>query len=146
VIVGAIVIFAAAYADTWLGVAAAVVVVAGLAAWIRRGPKTAGPATRTAGHRVLVVTGPDTSDVPAPEGATEILLVAVGGTEERAAALGRRLSRPGVEVRHTTSGAEGLPAVEAALQTFAADEIVVAGDEALAAAIGERAMIPVRPS
>jgi hypothetical protein len=40
VIVGALVIAAAAYVNTWVGVAAAVLVVAGVVRWVRSGPPT----------------------------------------------------------------------------------------------------------
>ncbi len=37
---GAILIGAAAYLSTWVGIAAAAVVLAGIVAWLRRGPST----------------------------------------------------------------------------------------------------------
>jgi len=70
VIVGALVIVGCAYANTWLGVAAAVLVLGGIGVWLSRPPvegpgAPAEPAPTPAGtHRVLLVADPG-SDVTA---------------------------------------------------------------------------------
>ncbi len=63
--------------------------------------------------------------------------------EQTVQALTRRLSRPGVSVRGDVGADNALLAVEDALRTFGADEIVVAGDDSLAAEIRGRVTIPV---
>lgn len=64
-IVGAAVIVGCAYANTWLGVAAAVIVVGGIGVWLSK-PPTEGPGappevapTPPGTHRVLLVATPD---------------------------------------------------------------------------------------
>ncbi|HVS84931.1 MAG TPA: hypothetical protein VHD91_04815, partial [Gaiellaceae bacterium] len=65
VIVGALVIVGAAYIETWVGVAAAVLVLGGIGVWLSRppveGPQEPAPAAPTpAGtHRVLLLAAPD---------------------------------------------------------------------------------------
>jgi hypothetical protein len=162
VVVGAAIIVALAYANTWAGVAAAVLVVAGVARWIagpRGEPAAVRPlasATPPGTRRVLVVALPGTESVPAPE-ATEVVVVVpalatpleavTGAVDERraeaertATALAARLPNARGEV-----GADDpVLAVEDALRRFGADEIVVAADGETVEAIRARVALPVR--
>src|SRR5947209_18622552 len=120
VIVAALVIAGAAYVNTWLGVAAAVVSVGGLVWWLMQeplpgaadAPPKLDPTTPPGTYRLLVVAPPGTASVSLREHATEIVLVvpalastleAVTGAvddrraeaEQTAVSLTRRLSRPG---------------------------------------------------
>jgi len=170
VIVGALVIAGGAYIDTWVGVAAAVLVVAGLAWWLMQEPVPGGadaPLPLTShtptGHRVLVVAPPGTPLPPALDGgATEAVVVvpalasrleaATGAVDDRraqaqdtAAALAGRLSQSGVVARGEVGADDPLLAIEDALRTFGADEIVIAGDDAeLVDAARQRFALPVR--
>src|SRR5579884_152677 len=82
VIVGAAVIIGAAFINTWLGVAVAVIVFAGLGWWLMKEPVpgAADPpkpvVSQTPGEkrRVLVVAPPGTESVAVPDGA-EVLVV-----------------------------------------------------------------------
>lgn len=166
VIVGALVIVGAAFIDTWLGVAAAVVVVGALTWWLMQetagsdAPRKLDPSTPAGTHRVLVVAAPGTASVAAPERATEIVVVvpalaskleaATGAVDDRRAeaeetalALTRRLSRPGVGVRGEVGADDPVLAVEDALRTFGADEIVAAADGETVERIRARVTIPV---
>lgn len=163
VIVGAAVIIAGAYINTWVGVAAAVVVFVAIGWWLMHEP-VPGAADRppmvTSGtppgtHRVLVVAPPGTETVTVPDGA-EILVVVpalsstrealTGAVDDRredaeatAAALGSRLQGARVEV-----GADDPAlAVEDALRVFGADEVLVAGDDGMLESIRERVALPV---
>ena len=171
VIVAALVIFGAAYLNTWLGVAAAVAAVGGIVWWLMQEPipGTVEPARKVdsstpgSAHKVLVVAHSGTSSVPQPERATEIVVIvpalaskleaATGGVDDRRAeaeqtalSLTRRLSRPGVAVRGEVGADDPALAVDDALRAFGADEIVVAGDDELAATIRGRVTVPVRVS
>jgi hypothetical protein len=168
VIVGAVVIVGAAYLNTWLGVSAAILAVTGIVWWLKDEPvpgahdapprldSTTPPGT----HRVLVVAAPGTPSVHVDAKATEIVVVvpALASTvealtgavddrradaEQTAAALARQLSREGVPVRSEVGADNPVLAVEDALRTFGADEIVVAGDVELADKIQGRATVPV---
>jgi hypothetical protein len=83
VIVGALVIVGAAYLNTWLGVAAAVVAVAGIVWWLRQepvpgasdAPARLASSTPAKTHRVLVVAAPGTSSVSAPARATDVVVL-----------------------------------------------------------------------
>ena len=102
-------------------------------------------------HRVLVVALPGTESARAPDGATDIVVVVpalastvealTGAVDDRRADAGgdgKPAGRAAAErARRDRRGRSGL-AVEDALRTFGADEIVVAGDDALVAAIRER--------
>ena len=167
VIVGALVIVAGATVNTWLGVAAAVVVVVGIIWWLMQEalPGTVEPAHKVdpstpAGHRVLVVAMPGTSSVTVSPNATEIVVTvpalaskleaATGAVDDRradaeqtAVSLTRRLSRPGVSVRGEVGADDPWLAAEDALRTFGADAIVVAGDAAVADQIRGRVTVPV---
>ena len=163
VIVGAAVIIAGAYVNTWVGVAAAVIVFVALGWWLMHEPVPGAaepPPMVTSGtppgaHRVLVVAPPGTETVAVPEGA-EILVVVpalsstrealTGAVDDRredaeatAAALESRLRGARVEV-----GADDPAlAVEDALRVFGADEVLVAGDDGMLESIRERVALPV---
>jgi hypothetical protein len=163
VIVGAAVIIAGAYINTWVGVAVAVIVFVVLGWWLMKEPVPGAaepPPAVTSGtppghHRVLVVAPPGTETVTVPDGA-EILVVVpalsstrealTGAVDDRrhdaeatAAALESRLRGARVEV-----GADDPAlAVEDALRVFGADEVLVAGDDGMLDAIRERVALPV---
>src|SRR5581483_1569548 len=164
VIVGALVIVGAAYLNTWLGVAAAVVAVAGIIWWLMQEPVpgVADPSPRltssTPGstHRVLVVAAPTTSSVSVPSKATEVVVLVpalasrleavTGAVDDRRAeaeATARRLAGQLRNARGEVGADNPSVAVEDALRTFGADEIVVAGDDEFCAAVTERVTIPV---
>ena len=167
VIVGALVIIAGATVNTWLGVAAAVVVVVGIIWWLMQEalPGTVEPAHKVdpstpGGHRVLVVAMPGTSSVTVSPNATEIVVTvpalaskleaATGAVDDRRAdaeqtalSLTRRLSRPGVSVRGEVGADDPWLAAEDVLRTFGADAIVVAGDAVVADQIRGRVTVPV---
>jgi hypothetical protein len=163
VIVGAAVIIAGAYINTWVGVAAAVIVFVAIGWWLMHEPVPGAaepPPMVTSGtppgtHRVLVVAPPGTETLTVPDGA-EILVVVpalsstaealTGAVDDRredaeatAAALESRLRGARVEV-----GADDPAlAVEDALRVFGADEVLVAGDDGMLESIRERVAIPV---
>jgi hypothetical protein len=168
VIVAALVIVGAAYLNTWLGVAAAVIAVGGVAWWLRQEPvpgaadppRRLAPTTPPNEHRVLVVAVPGTSTVRVGDRATQIVVVvpalasrleaATGDVDDRraeaertAAALTRRLSRPGIGVRGEVGADDPVLAAEDALREFGADEVVVAAEDDVADRIRERVTIPV---
>jgi hypothetical protein len=168
VIVGALVIVGASFINTWVGVAAAVLVVGGLVWWLMRETVPAvvepshkvDPSTPPGGTRVLVVAMPGTSSVTVGADATEIVITvpalaskleaATGAVDDRRAeaeqtalSLTRRLSRPGVSVRGEVGADDPWLAAEDALRTFGADAIVVAGDPEVAAQIRGRVTVPV---
>ena len=137
VIVGALVIVAGATVNTWLGVAAAVVVVIGIIWWLMQEalPGTVEPAHKvdpsTPGgvHRVLVVAMPGTSSVTVGPNATEIVVTVPALASKLEAATGA------VDDRRADA--------EDVLRTFGADAIVVAGDAAVADQIRGRVTVPV---
>jgi hypothetical protein len=163
VIVGAAVIIAGAYINTWVGVAAAVIVFVAIGWWLMHEPVPGAaepPPMVTSGtppgtHRVLVVAPPGTETLTVPDGA-EILVVVpalsstaealTGAVDDRredaeatAAALESRLRGARVEV-----GADDPAlAVEDALRVFGADEVLVAVDDGMLESIRERVAIPV---
>ena len=163
VIVGAALIIAAAYINTWLGVAVAILVFAGFGWWLMHDPMPGAadaPPVVISGrppgmHRVLVVAPPGTESVTVPDGAEVLVVVpalastreAYTGTvdgrrddaEATAAALGACLPEARIEV-----GADDPAlAVEDALRVFGADEVVVLGDDGMLDAIRERVALPV---
>ena len=171
VIVAAVVIVGAAYVNTWLGVAAALLALGGLAWWLMQEPvpglaeppRKLEPSTPPSEHRVLVVAPPGTSAVRVADGATEIVVVVpalaskvealTGAVDDRraeaeqtAASLARELSRDGVPVRGEVGADDPVLAVDDALRTFGADEIVVAGDAELVDRIRQRTTVPVSPA
>ena len=163
VIVGAAVIIGAAFINTWLGVAAAVIVFGALTWWLMNEPvpgasdppPAVASGTPPGTHRVLVVAPPGTDAVTVPESAEVLVVVPAlaatvealtGAVDDRradaeatAAALESRLPGARVEV-----GADDPAlAVEDALRVFGADEVLVVGDGELVDAIRARVAIPV---
>ena len=163
VVLGAAVIIAASFINTWLGVAVAVLAFAGLGWWLRQEPvpgaadppKVVTSWTPGDTHRVLVVAPPGTESIRVPDGAEVLVVVPAlastrealtGAVDDRrddaeatAAALESRLSGARVEV-----GADDPAlAVEDALRVFGADEVLVAGDDGMLEAIRDRVALPV---
>jgi hypothetical protein len=163
VVVGAAVIIGAAFINTWLGVAVAVIVFGALAWWLMKEPvpgasdppPLVASGTSPGTHRVLVVAPPGTDGVTVPDGAEVLVVVPAlsatvealtGAVDDRradaeatAASLESRLPGARVEV-----GADDPAlAVEDALRIFGADEVLVVGDDELVQAIRERVAIPV---
>ena len=164
VIIGALLIVGAAYLNTWLGVAAAVLAVAGIAWWLMHEPVpgAADPAPRLASetppgsHRVLLVAPPGLDSVRLRDGATEIVVVVpalastleslTGEVDDRRADAKRtaeRLARQLPNARGEVGADDPGLAVEDALREFGADEIVVAGDDELVESVRSRVTIPV---
>jgi len=162
VVGGAIVIVVAAFINTWLGVAVAVIAFAALGRWLWREPVPgAGDppkpvVSETPGrHRVLVVAPPGTESVSVPDGAEVLVVVPAlsskvealtgavddrrGDAEATAIALEARL--PGA--RAEVGADDPALAVEDALRMFGADEVLVVGSEEMVEAIRERVAIPV---
>ena len=169
IIVGALLIALGAWINVWVGVAVAIVAVAGVVWWLMQEPVpgAAEPAPRleshtpTGVHRVLVVVAPGGSPPPLPDAATEVVVIvpALASTtealtgavddrraeaEQTALSLTRALSRDGRSVRGEVGADDPVLAVEDALRTFGADEVVVAGDDTTADAIRARVAVPVR--
>jgi hypothetical protein len=163
VIVGAAVIIAASFINTWLGVAVAVIAFAWLGRWLMQEPvpgaadppKPVASGTPPGTRRVLVVAPPGTESVSAPDGAELLIVVPAlastresltGAVDDRredaeatAAALESRLPEARVEV-----GADDPAlAVEDALRVFGADEVLVVGDDGMLDAIRKRVALPV---
>jgi hypothetical protein len=163
VIGGAAVIIVAAFINTWLGVAVAVLVFVALGWWLMHEPVPGAadpPPVVTSGtppgkHRVLVVAPPGTETVTVPDGAEVLVVVPAlastsealtgavddrrGDAEATAAVLESRLQGARVEV-----GADDPAlAVEDALRVFGADEVLVVGDDGMFDAIRERVALPV---
>ena len=163
VIVGAAVIIGAAFINTWVGVAVAVIAFLALTRWLVQEPvpgaadppPVVASGTPPGTHRVLVVAPPGTDAVTVPDGAEVLVVVPAlaatvealtGAVDDRraeaeatAAALESRLSGARVEV-----GADDpVLAVEDALRVFGADEVLVVGDDDLVQAIRARVAIPV---
>jgi hypothetical protein len=155
VIAGAIVVVAAAYINTWAGVAVAVAVVGGVSWWYWSRP-SARPrqiAVERDGddvHRILVIANETVGgrtlrdELKRLSGgiATEILVVAPAlnslvrhwvsdddqarkDAGERVQASVARLAESGLTVRGEVGDGEPLQAIEDALRTFGADEIVI---------------------
>jgi hypothetical protein len=163
VIAGAAVIIVAAFINTWLGVAAAVIAFAALGWWLMHEPVPGAaepPPVVTSGtppgtHRVLVVAPPGTETVNVPNGAEVLVVVPAlastaesltgavddrrGDAEATAAALEARIPGSRAEV-----GADDPAlAAEDALRLFGADEVLVVGDDGMFEAIRERVALPV---
>jgi hypothetical protein len=163
VVGGAAVIIAAAFINTWLGVAVAVIAFGALGWWLMKEPvpgaadppKPVASGTAPGTRRVLVVAPPGTESVAAPDGAELLIVVPAlastresltGAVDDRrddaeatAAALESRLPQARVEV-----GADDPAlAVEDALRVFGADEVLVVGDDGMLDAIRERVALPV---
>ncbi len=163
VIGGAVVIAALAYANTWAGVAAAVLVVGGIAWWLMQEPVpgAADPepvlasGTPAGTKRVLVVAPPGTKTVPAPD-ATEVVVVVpalasrveslTGDVDDRRAEAERTAAALAAQLpnaRGEVGADDPVLAVEDALRQFGADEIVVVGEDGIVDAIRERVAVPV---
>jgi hypothetical protein len=156
VIAGALVIALGAYINTWVGVAAAVLVVGGVAWWLMRSPSGEPAAPRLASgsppgtHRILVVANEtvggrvlrDEVVRRAKAGQTDVLVVAPAlnspvrhwvsdeddaraAAQERVDASVARLAETGLAVRGEVGDGDPLLAIEDALRTFGADEIVI---------------------
>ena len=157
VIVCALVIVGAAWINTWLGVAAAVLAVVGLVWWLKQEPVpgAADPPPRLAAesppgeHRVLVVANETVGGAALRETlarvvrpSSEVLVVApalmspvrhwtsdVDGArtaaETRLHTSVARLASNGVSVRGQIGDQDPMVAIEDALRTFGADEIVI---------------------
>jgi hypothetical protein len=172
VIGGAVLVVLGAVINAWVGVAAAIVVVAGIVWWLMREPvpgaATPAPqldsATPSGVHRVLVVVPPGGSAPAAiPEAATDVVVIVpalasktealTGDVDDRRAdaertalSLTRTLSRDGRSVRGEVGADDPVQAVEDALRTFGADEVLVAGDDAMLEQVRGRVAVPVRPA
>jgi hypothetical protein len=170
VVIGAAILIAVgAWINTWLGLAIAVVAVAGVAWWLLQEPTpgAAEPAPRLDSstpsgiHRVLVVAPPGSSAVSVPDGVTDVVVVVpavasptealTGAVDDRRAeaeqtslSLTRALSQDGRNVRGEVGADDPVLAVEDALRTFGADEVLVAGDNGIVDAIRARVAVPVR--
>ena len=153
-IVGALVIVAGAFINTWVGVAAAVIVVGVIARWYWRQPSPPPPQLRVesddAMHRILVVANETVGggalraelEQRAHGPATEVFVVApalaspvqhwvsdVDGArsaaDDRVRASVERLAETGLVVRGEVGDQDPLQAIEDALRTFGADEILI---------------------
>jgi hypothetical protein len=169
IIVAAVLVAVGAWIEVWVGVAVAIVAVAGVVWWLMQEPVpgAAEPTPRlqsetpSGTHRVLVVVPPGGAAPSVPDAATDVVIVVpalasktealTGAVDDRRAeaeqtalSLTRALSRDGRSVRGEVGADDPVLAVEDALRTFGADEIVVAADEATADAIRARVAVPVR--
>jgi hypothetical protein len=171
VIGGAIVVGVAAYINLWAGVAAAVIAVGGLVAWLIRAPLPVPPtpaprltsSTPEGTQRLLVVAPPGTSSLAGriADRATEVLVVVpalastvealTGAVDDRRAdaeataqALASELNGDGMRARGVVGADDEVVAADDALRTFGADEIVFVGaDDALLDKARERFAVPV---
>ncbi|SRR5579862_712297 len=164
VIVGAVVIAGAAYVNTWLGVAAAVLAVGGVVWWLREEPVPGAgdppprltSRTPAGTHRVLVVAAPGTQSVSVGNGATEVVVIVpalastveafTGSVDDRRADAERTANMLAARIpnaRGEVGADDPALAVDDALRVFGADEIVVAGDEEFEARVRSRVTIPV---
>jgi hypothetical protein len=169
VLVGAVIVGVAGYINTWVGVAAAVLVIAGIAAWLTGRPSESDSAQRlvsaTPGkaHRVLLVAAAGTATIAGRIGGqtTDVLVVvpalvstvkALTGDvdDERAQAqqtadsLAAELSAAGVPARGLVGADDTILAIEDALRQYGADEIVLAtADDESLAKVRERFAVPV---
>jgi hypothetical protein len=163
VVAGAAAIIVAAYINTWLGVAVAVIAFGALTWWLMHEPVPGAaepPPAVTSGtppgkHRILVVAPPGTTTVAVPLGA-EVLVVVPALASTREALTGDVDDRRHDAEATAAALASGLPsarvevgaddpalAVEDALRVFGADEVLVAGDDGMYDAIRERVALPV---
>jgi len=169
VIVGVALVVLGAWINTWVGVVVAVLAAGALVWWLMQEPVpgTAEPTPRLSSatpagmHRVLVVAAPGTSSVSVGDRVTDVVVIvpalaskleaATGAVDDRRAeaeqtalSLTRTLARDGRNVRGEVGADDPVLAVEDALRTFGADEVLVVGDEATAENIRARVAVPVR--
>jgi hypothetical protein len=162
VVVGAAVIIGAAFINTWLGVAVAVILFGALGWWLMSEPvpgasdppKPVVSATPAGQRRVLVVATPGTETVPQQDGVellivvpalastTEALTGAVDDRRADAEATAEALAAKLGARAEVGADDPGL-AAEDALRVFGADEVLVAGDAEMVDAVRERVAIPV---
>jgi hypothetical protein len=168
VIVGAVLVVLGAWINVWVGVVVAVLAVAGIVWWLMQEPVPgAGEPmpkleshTPDGTHRVLILVAPGGSAPAIPDQATQVLVVVpalasttealTGAVDDRRAeadqtaqSIARALSQDGRSVRCEVGADDPVLAVEDALRTFGADEIVVAGDDAMVEQIRARVAVPV---
>jgi hypothetical protein len=153
-IAGALVIVGGAFINTWVGVAAAVIVVGAIAGWYWRQPSPPKRQLRVENddsmHRILVVANETVGggalraelERRAHAPATEVLVVApalaspvqhwvsdVDGArsaaDDRVRASVERLAETGLVVRGEVGDQDPLQAIEDALRTFGANEILI---------------------
>jgi hypothetical protein len=161
-VIGALVIIGASFINVWVGVAAAVIVVGGIVWWLTAGdirrdvpePKLES-STPSGMHRTLLLAAPGASSVPAVDGEALVVVPALaspleavtGAVDDRRAEAeqtAERLAASLSNARGVVGADEPLLAVEDALRTFGADEIViVGGDDDLVAQARERFALPV---
>jgi hypothetical protein len=155
VIAGAVIVVVAAAINTWLGVAAAIVVVGGGGWWYWTRPSARPLLVTAGGndddrHRILVIANETVGGRTLQEElgrlsggrATEVLVVAPAlnspvrhwvsdedgaraGAGRRVQASVERLAEAGLTVRGEVGDGEPLQAIEDALRTFGADQIVI---------------------
>jgi hypothetical protein len=168
VIVGAVLVVLGAWINVWVGVVVAVLAVAGIVWWLMQEPVPgAGEPmpkleshTPDGTHRVLILVAPGGSAPAIPDQATQVLVVVpalasttealTGAVDDRRAeadqtaqSIARALSQDGRSVRCEVGADDPVLAVEDALRTFGADEIVVAGDDAMVEQVRARVAVPV---
>jgi hypothetical protein len=164
VIGGAVAIAVLAYANTWAGVAAAVLVVGAIAWWLMQepvpgaadAPPVLASGTPRGMRRVLVLAPPGTASVPAPDATEVVVLVPAlastvesltGDVDERRAAAERTAAALAAQLpnaRGEVGADDPVLAVEDALRQFGADEVVVVGaGDGILDAIRERVAVPV---
>ena len=160
---GAVVIVVAALINKWAGVAVAVLYFGWLGWWLTHDPlpgvskdppKPVISGTPEGQRRVLVVAPPGTDSVSVPDGADVLVVVpalaskleaatgAVDDNRAEAASTAEALAEK-LGGRGEVGADDPALAAEDALRVFGADEVLVAGDEDLVAAIRERVAIPV---
>ena len=168
VIVGAALVVLGAWINVWVGVVVAVLAVGAIVWWLMQEPVpgAAEPTPKLESHtpdgmhRVLILVAPGGSAPAIPDRATEVLVVvpALASTtealtgavddrraeaEQTAQSLARALSRDGRSVRCEVGADDPVLAVEDALRAFGADEVVVAGDDAMVEQVRARVAVPV---
>lgn len=165
VVIGVVLVVAGSLINAWVGVAVAVLAVGGIVRWVMQEPVpgSESPAPKLASgtgagtHRVLVVAPPGTESVDIGDRASEVVVIvpAVAGTleaitgavDDRRADAERtamHLARAWPNTRAEVGADDPGLAVEDALRSFGADEIVVVGDDALVEQIRGRVTVPVR--
>jgi hypothetical protein len=165
VVVGVVLVVVGSLINAWVGVAIAVLAVAGIVWWLMQEPvpgsETAEPklasGTPAGTHRVLVVAPPGTESVDIGDRATEVVVIVpaiagkleaiTGDVDDRRADAQRtamHLARAWPNTRAEVGADDPVLAVEDALRSFGADEIVVVGDDAMVEQLRGRVTVPVR--